>query len=46
MLFAATWADLEIIIVSEAKSDKDKYQNITPRDDLPLRSDCFSKLSA
>ena len=26
MTFAAMWMDLEIIIVSEVKSDKDKYE--------------------
>ena len=29
MPFAATWMDLEIIILSEVKSDKDKYYMIS-----------------
>ena len=29
MLFAATWMDLEIIILSEVKSDKDEYPSIS-----------------
>ena len=29
MPFAATWMDLEIIISSEVKSDKDKYYMIS-----------------
>ena len=29
MSFAATWVDLEIIILSEVKSDKDNYHMIT-----------------
>ena len=29
MPFAATWMDLEIIILSEVKSEKDKYNMIS-----------------
>ena len=29
MSFAATWLDLEIIILSEVKSEKDKYHTIS-----------------
>ena len=29
MPFAATWMDLEMIILSEVMSDKDKYHEIT-----------------
>ena len=47
MPFATTWADLEMIRVSEASQTKTNIKKkFTPRDDLPLKSDCFSKLSA